>query len=131
MKLTLAREAPVDGAIVGVVSIDGGPWCYSLERQDVMIATGEYEIAMTVSGRAKAGTLWSPFPPILPELLHVPGRTAIRIHAGNTIEDTEGCIIIGLSRTRQIVHESRKALMELMRMMQGQAHVTIEILDAA
>jgi hypothetical protein len=30
----------------------------------------------------------------LPELLNVPDRTAIRIHRGNLVKDTEGCILI-------------------------------------
>jgi hypothetical protein len=32
---------------------------------------------------------------ILPELLSVVGRTAIRIHAGNSYKDSQGCILVG------------------------------------
>ena len=32
---------------------------------------------------------------MLPEILFVPGRSGIRIHAGNTVKDTHGCILVG------------------------------------
>ena len=32
---------------------------------------------------------------MMPEILDVPGRTAIRIHWGNTTRDTDGCVMTG------------------------------------
>jgi hypothetical protein len=50
------------------------------------IPRGRYRITLTMSNRFKR---------ILPLLNDVPQFSEIRIHAGNTPADTEGCIIVG------------------------------------
>lgn len=50
------------------------------------IPAGTYQLALSYSERFKA---------LLPEVLGVPGRTGIRLHAGNTRADTTGCILLG------------------------------------
>ena len=48
--------------------------------------------------------LWSPSPRLhhfTPRLVGVPDRTGILIHAGNKIEDTEGCILVGYKYTQR------------------------------
>lgn len=52
------------------------------------IPTGSYRLAWTKSQR---------FGRMMLEVLGVPGFLGIRIHAGNTEADTEGCILPGLS----------------------------------
>ena len=50
------------------------------------IPAGTYELKVT----------WSPaFKRWLPLLMAVPGRSGIRIHAGNIPYDTKGCILVG------------------------------------
>ncbi len=53
------------------------------------IPEGRYAIAVSYSPRMKK---W------LPVLLGVPNFIGIRIHAGNTAKDTEGCILLGENR---------------------------------
>lgn len=68
------------------------------------IPRGKYKIGWTWSNRFKKPTL---------ELYSVPGFSGIRIHAGNSSEDTEGCILLGKSRDFDYIHESKQAVMEL------------------
>lgn len=65
-------------------------------------------------GRYAVVISWSPkFRAWLPILLGVPKFEGIRIHAGNTAKDTEGCILVGVNREVGEVLESRKWLYAL------------------
>jgi hypothetical protein len=46
----------------------------------------------------------------MPHVLDVPGRDDLLIHAGDSGDDAEGCIILGLRQTDDTVLESRDAL---------------------
>ena len=62
------------------------------------IPEGRYPLVMTKSVRFKK---W------LPLLLGVPNFSGVRIHAGNTAKDTQGCILVGENRKVGMVVNSR------------------------
>lgn len=102
MKLLLTRDPSKDGATFGRLTADGEFICYALEDQarevpgqpvaswkvpgKTAIPRGTYEVRMTFSAR---------FEKLLPLLMGVPGFSGIRIHSGNTVDDTDGCILVG------------------------------------
>lgn len=102
MNILLQRFERKSDRVLGVMSIGHTPLYNTLEPANC-IPTGTYEVKLT----------WSPhFKQWLPELMNVPGRTAIRIHAGNHPRDTKGCILIG-QRFRDYIIYSRAAMADL------------------
>jgi hypothetical protein len=74
------------------------------------IPTGRYRVILT----------WSPrFKRKLPLLVDVPGFEGVRIHAGNTSSDTEGCICPGENKVKGSVINSRKYEDEIVRRMEA------------
>ena len=63
------------------------------------IPEGRYPVVITYSPKFKQ---W------LPLLVNVARFSGIRIHAGNTVKDTQGCILVGLNLKKGMVLNSRK-----------------------
>jgi hypothetical protein len=60
--------------------------CNKKIRKKTAIDAGKYEVVLSFSNR---------FQKYLPLLLNVPCFDGIRIHGGNTAENSQGCILIG------------------------------------
>ena len=72
------------------------------------IPTGKYDVILTFSPRFKR---------VLPLLLGVKGYEGVRIHAGNSAEDTEGCLLVGENKVKGQVINSRATLERLMSLL--------------
>jgi hypothetical protein len=104
MILTLVRRPTTDGVTLGELFIDGAFAAFTLEPDDdgahPAIPLGRYPVTITRSAR---------FGRMLPLIGDVPGRSGIRIHPGNSVEDTSGCVLLGTTRSASSVGGSRVA----------------------
>lgn len=95
---------------IGKLYIDGAYFCDTLED---VVRTGEKIAGKTAipAGTYKVKMTWSPrFKRYLPEILNVPNFSGVRIHAGNSALDTEGCILLGLNKVKARVVCSKNAV---------------------
>lgn len=126
MKLYLKRIHKTEHSTIGELYIDGKFQCYTLEdverevkiKNETAIPKGTYKIVITYSNRFKKQ---------LPLLLNVPNFEGIRIHSGNTNHDTEGCILIGQTRSNDFIGSSRNAFNELYKKIKNEKNIEITI----
>jgi hypothetical protein len=128
MQITVKRLHKTDTSTIGELSIDGLFECYTLEdverpvkiKNETAIPKGTYKVIINQSNRFKR---------LLPLLIDVPGFEGVRIHSGNSNHDTEGCILVGQSRNKNYIGQSRKAFEKLFKKMQAAKNITITILS--
>ncbi len=114
MELKLVREIFTDNSTIGKLYNGDVFLCYTLEdmtREEgikipgrTSIPYGRYEIAITFSPKYNRK---------MPILLNVPMFEGIRIHSGNDDGDTEGCILVGLSKGKDMIFESQLAYVKV------------------
>lgn len=106
MLFTLKRRFLLENKTIGYLSAEGQYLGILLEDQNRdanadgdLLDAGETKVYGKTAipfGRYEIKRTYSPkFKKTLPELLNVPGFTGIRVHPGNTIEDTLGCLLPG------------------------------------
>lgn len=90
-------------------------------RGSTAVQAGVYRLALSRSPK---------FGRLLPLLVGVPGMTGVRIHRGNTVADTRGCILPGRYVGDGRVVDSTPREQELVRMILGcRGGADIEIVD--
>jgi hypothetical protein len=127
--LRVVREPTIAGCTFGALYINDRWQCWTLEDAirepaghvgpwtadgvkewkapgQTAIPAGTYAVRMTLSQR---------FQQVLPEIVDVAGFAGVRLHAGNTAADTEGCLLVGMIRSETSLIESRMALGDVIR----------------
>ena len=120
MELKLLRKYLKPSYTIGQLYIEDKYFCDTLEDTVRDLVTEKKVKGRTAipAGRYRVVLNWSPrFGKPLPLLLDVPHFEGIRIHAGNTAKDTEGCILVGENRERGKVLNSRATMDMLMQVL--------------
>ena len=101
---TLVRYTRTEKAILGSLYLNGAFICYTLENAAKAIPAGLYSIENSKSPK---------FGRELPLLFSdkVPSRRGVRIHAGNTYQDSAACVLVGMNRddAKERIDESMDA----------------------
>lgn len=102
VKMILIRDSIVNDAVLGSLYVGGIKVCETLENNAKLIPCGEYNL--NVSKSPKFGRM-------LPLVYNdkVPMHRGIRIHVGNSVKDTSGCILVGFERNGDRLVNSRNA----------------------
>ena len=143
MKLTLKRIYKGEKYTIGKLYIDGEYFCDTIEDvirplpllcpdtphdksckckekiyAETAIPCGTYRLALSYSPKFKRN---------LPRLYDVPHFLGILIHSGNTEKDSAGCIIVGKNKVKGKVIDSKITMEALMKRLENQKNITIEI----
>jgi hypothetical protein len=144
MELKLKRTALRGTYTIGKLSVDNHYFCDTCEDKvrdlnkdgdlndageskvygKTAIPYGRYEITMKVQSpkySQRASYAWCKG--YLPRLLNVPHFDGILIHAGNTAEDSAGCLIVGENKVKGEVINSMETLKRLYRILKSASDI--------
>jgi hypothetical protein len=125
VNLLVKRRWLTELSTSGELWLDGQFFCFTLEppthSDDVKpraIPPGSYDLAISFSPR---------FRRLMPHVLNVPDFEGILIHFGNYPHDTEGCLLVGSTRSADFVGHSDATFAELFNKLDeaaGPHHIT-------
>jgi hypothetical protein len=127
MVITIKRLYKTETSTIGELLVNGIWECFTLEdterkikiKGETAIPKGTYRVIINESNRFKR---------LLPLLIDVPNFEGVRIHSGNSNHDTEGCILVGQTRNKNYIGQSRKAFEKLFKKIQTAKDITLTIL---
>ena len=127
MRMVLKRKYKGPDYTIGDLYLNGEWFCNTLEDTvrpagqkiygETAIPAGKYQVIKTMSPRFKK---------LVPLICDVPGFAGVRIHAGNTAADTEGCVLVGENKVKGRVINSQATMTKLMAKLDEEN--TIEII---
>ena len=151
MKLKLQRKYKLSSYTIGKLYINGVYFCDTIEDTDrglkdsmsvdeirrkkvygaTAIPYGTYKINMNVVSPkyASRNPIYTrPYGHKLPRLVNVKGYDGVLIHAGNTANDTYGCILVGKNTVKGKVTQSQSTWKSLMdKLLTDRDNITLEI----
>lgn len=126
--LTIIRQRNSDKGCNGILLVDCDPFCFTLERpvhsnrrRIDAIPAGSYPVELHPYASKPS---WG----LLPLVLDVPGRDGIFFHRGNTIKDSMGCILLGMTEGQGVVYDSVVAIDALVTLLKDK-FITLDIVD--
>ena len=105
--LTIVREIRTEKAILGRLFLNGQMVCYTLENAAKAVPCGMYNVQNSRSPKFKRE---------LPLIYNgnVPASRGIRLHVGNTVASSSGCILVGMGRSTEDFSVTESKLAETM-----------------
>ena len=130
MILDLIRVGQSSRGTQGVIRFGAVAFCLTLERP---WADNQENISCIPPGRYRCERVRSPKFSWTFEVKHVPNRTHVLFHSGNTLEDTHGCILVGeeFSGTwdKPMLASSQRGFTEFLNMLDGVNAFELNVLD--
>ena len=137
-KLLIERLWPKKDYIIGRLYVNDVFFCNTLENPDrglhsymtesqikalkianhTAIADGQYKVVLRQSPRFKR---------ILPLILNVKGFSGVLFHAGNTVNDTAGCILVGKNDKKGWLSESKITERNLVNLLKQYDNIELTI----
>ena len=120
--LTLVREIRTEKAILGRLFLNGQMVCYTLENAAKAVPCGMYRVKNSMSPKFKRE---------LPLIYNgnVPASRGIRLHVGNTVASSSGCILVGMGRSTEDFSVTESRLAETMVTMLCRNESNLVIVD--
>ena len=126
MNILVDRKYKKDTYTIGIMYINGVRFSETLEDRDrglkdsmteaevklkkiygkTAIPSGTYEIQMTYSAKFASRAWAKKYSGQVPQIMNVKGFSGIRIHPGNTAEDSLGCLFVGKNSEKGKVTQS-------------------------
>ena len=105
--LTLIRDVKGGKAILGKLYLNGAIVCYTLENAAKAIPNGLYMVQNSISPKFKRELplIWNE---------NVSSTRGVRIHVGNSVKASSGCVLVGMGRDTKKQSLTESALAETM-----------------